>query len=157
MTSIRLTILAFLAVVNISAFAQQPRKAAAQPIRPMPSAVAMQHERIQRLLPLATKQKIKGLVPAFREEAMKLPPQTDFEKLAASDVRKNFPRLSAQQTDVLVFALLEQTADSMSDMSEMSQLRLQMTMDRRSKFIETLSNIMKNIEQTSDSLVQNLK
>ena len=47
--------------------------------------------------------------------------------------------------------------DSMSEMSEMTSLRLQMAMDRRSKFIETLSNIMKKIDSTSDTLVQNLK
>jgi hypothetical protein len=123
----------------------------------MPFAVEAQHDRIQRLLPLVTKQKIEGLVPAFREEAMKLPPQTDFEKLAASGVRKNFPRLSAQQTDVLVFALLKQTADSMSEMSETESLRLQMAMDRRSKFMATLSNILKKIAETNDSVVQNLK
>jgi hypothetical protein len=47
--------------------------------------------------------------------------------------------------------------DSMNEMSEMSSLRLQMMMDRRSKFISTLSNIMKKISTTQDTLVQNLK
>jgi putative addiction module CopG family antidote len=47
--------------------------------------------------------------------------------------------------------------DSLSEMSEMTSLRLQMAMDRRSKFIETLSNIMKKISTTADTLVQNLK
>jgi len=45
----------------------------------------------------------------------------------------------------------------MNEMSEMTSLRLQMTMDRRSKFIETLSNIVKKLSETSDSIVQNLK
>jgi hypothetical protein len=39
----------------------------------------------------------------------------------------------------------------------MTSMRLQMTMDRRSKFISTLSNIMKKISTTQDTLVQNLK
>ena len=47
--------------------------------------------------------------------------------------------------------------DSMNEMSEMTSLRLQMMMDRRSKFVETLSNIMKKISTTSDSIVQNMK
>jgi hypothetical protein len=47
--------------------------------------------------------------------------------------------------------------DGMNEMSEMTSLRLQMTMDRRSKFISTLSNIMKKISTTQDALVQNLK
>ena len=45
----------------------------------------------------------------------------------------------------------------MNEMSEMTTLRLQMTMDRRSKFISTLSNIMKKISTTQDTLVQNIK
>ena len=47
--------------------------------------------------------------------------------------------------------------DSMSEMGETESLRLQMMMDRRSKFISTLSNIMKKISNTQDTLVQNLK
>ena len=47
--------------------------------------------------------------------------------------------------------------EEMSEFSEMTSMRLQMTMDRRSKFIETLSNIMKAIDSTQDTLVQNLK
>jgi exonuclease I len=47
--------------------------------------------------------------------------------------------------------------DNMNEMSEMTSLRLQMMMDRRSKFISTLSNIMKKISTSQDTLVQNLK
>jgi hypothetical protein len=47
--------------------------------------------------------------------------------------------------------------DGMNEMSEMTSLRLQMMMDRRSKFIETLSNIMKKIGTTSETLTQNIK
>ncbi len=47
--------------------------------------------------------------------------------------------------------------DGMNDMSEMTSLRLQMTMDRRSKVIQTLSNIMKKIQTTQDAIVSNIK
>jgi putative addiction module CopG family antidote len=47
--------------------------------------------------------------------------------------------------------------DGMNEMSEMTSLRLQMILDRRSKFISTLSNIMKKMSETQDVLVQNLK
>lgn len=45
----------------------------------------------------------------------------------------------------------------MNELSKMTSLRLQMTMDRRSKFISTLSNIMKKISTTQDKLIQNIK
>jgi putative addiction module CopG family antidote len=47
--------------------------------------------------------------------------------------------------------------DSMSELSEMTSLRLQMVMDRRSKLMETLSNIMKANSDTQGSIVGNLK
>jgi len=47
--------------------------------------------------------------------------------------------------------------DNSNQMSEMTSLRLQMTMDRRTKFISMLSQIMKKIATTQDTLVQNIK
>jgi hypothetical protein len=47
--------------------------------------------------------------------------------------------------------------DGMNELSEMTSLRLQMTMDRRSKFISTLSQMMKKISTSQDMLVQNKK
>jgi hypothetical protein len=47
--------------------------------------------------------------------------------------------------------------DSMNEMSEMTSMRLQMAMDRRSKFVEALSNVMKKIDSTQETIVQNLK
>ena len=49
------------------------------------------------------------------------------------------------------------SADQMSDLGSMDQMRLQMAMDRRSKLIEALSNILKKTSDTSDSVIQNLK
>ena len=47
--------------------------------------------------------------------------------------------------------------DEMSEISEELNLKLQMAMDRRSKFISTLSQIMKRVSTTQDILVQNIK
>ena len=47
--------------------------------------------------------------------------------------------------------------DSMSEMGEMESLRLQMAMDRMSKMMSTLSNLLKKISDTSSQIVQNLK
>ena len=45
----------------------------------------------------------------------------------------------------------------MSEMGEMESLRLQMAMDRMSKMMSTLSNLLKKISDTSTSITQNLK
>lgn len=47
--------------------------------------------------------------------------------------------------------------DGMNEMSEMTSLRIQMMMDRRSKFISTLSNVIKKFGDTQGVIVQNLK
>jgi len=47
--------------------------------------------------------------------------------------------------------------DSMSEMGEMESLRLQMAMDRLSKMMSTLSNILKKISDTSQQITQNIK
>ena len=41
--------------------------------------------------------------------------------------------------------------------SDMASLQLQMTQDRLSKLLATLSNVLKKISDTGDSVVQNLK
>jgi hypothetical protein len=90
--------------------------------------------------------------------------------IAQQEVRSKFPQLSSEQSNLLSFYVLAEVArilsnpeelkgklDGMNEMSEMTSLRLQMMMDRRSKFISTLSNIMKKISTTQEALVQNLK
>ena len=47
--------------------------------------------------------------------------------------------------------------DALSDLNSVQQLKLQTMMENRSKFYETLSNIMKTISSTADGIVSNIK
>lgn len=47
--------------------------------------------------------------------------------------------------------------DSMSEMGETESLRLQMAMDRLSKMMSTLSNLLKKIGDTDQSITNNIK
>ncbi len=58
---------------------------------------------------------------------------------------------------LLVRYSLQARLDSMSEMGEMESLRLQMAMDRLSKFMSTLSNLLKKSSDTASGIVQNLK
>ncbi|MCC6810761.1 MAG: hypothetical protein IT381_25250 [Deltaproteobacteria bacterium] len=51
----------------------------------------------------------------------------------------------------------EENLDTMADMTDLVQTRLQMYMDRRQKAIETLSNVMKKMSETMQTLVANQK
>ena len=56
-----------------------------------------------------------------------------------------------------VASQLNQELDSMNDLSTEQQLQMQMIMDRRSKLEEAISNIMKKLQDTSNSIVGNMK
>ena len=47
--------------------------------------------------------------------------------------------------------------DELGELGTENQLRLQMSMDRVSKFYGTLSNLLKRLDQTQQGLVENLK
>jgi hypothetical protein len=47
--------------------------------------------------------------------------------------------------------------DELLELSEMDQLRLQMALDRMSKMMSTLSNIMKKLADSANQITQNLK
>ena len=65
--------------------------------------------------------------------------------------------LYAKQLEEDAVDTLKGDLDSMSEMGEMESLRLQMAMDRLSKMMSTLSNLLKKISDTSSQIVQNLK
>lgn len=52
---------------------------------------------------------------------------------------------------------MEYDLNSIDEMSEMESLNLQMLMDRRSKMMNTLSNLLKKVSDTSQSIIQNMK
>lgn len=52
---------------------------------------------------------------------------------------------------------IKKDLDSMNEMSELDQIRLQMLMDRRSKMMETLSNLMKKFSDTKEDIIKNMK
>lgn len=52
---------------------------------------------------------------------------------------------------------VEAQLDSMSEMGEMESLRLQMAMDRMSKLMSTLSNLLKEASDTASVIAQNIK
>jgi hypothetical protein len=52
---------------------------------------------------------------------------------------------------------LQRDVDAEADLSELETLRLQMAMDRISKMMASLSNLLKKLADTNSSIVQNLK
>lgn len=83
------------------------------------------------------------------------------ELLARAElVRANYVPAAGQPTRAELDASIEQMKDdldALSEMGEMESVRLQMAMDRMSKLMSTLSNVLKKISDTQNSIVQNIK
>ena len=75
-----------------------------------------------------------------------------------ADVNKFFSSgaVNKKQVDTIIDKI-KSDLDSMSELGETESLRLQMAMDRLSKMMSTLSNILKKISDTANSITQNLK
>jgi hypothetical protein len=83
--------------------------------------------------------------------------QSDYQVQAlADDLLLTRRRIRRAGTDDPVDPAKDQL-DSLTELSEMESLRLQMALDRRSKFIEALSNVMKKMSDTNDAIIENLK
>jgi hypothetical protein len=85
----------------------------------------------------------------------------DADKLLAQagklrDANRSAGKMTGAEIDAAVEALKNQR-DSISQMGEMDALQMQQAMDRMSKMMATLSNIMKKSSETSQTIVQNLK
>lgn len=133
-----------------------------------------QYQKISRLLKHDVKLKIRRLAHLYAERAHSLQTPHNLSEAAILLLKPHFPRASRQELEVLAFYLLglvvaakgdiktaketvKDKLDSLSEMGEMESLRLQMAMDRMSKFMFALSNFMQKASDTSSSITQNIK
>jgi hypothetical protein len=72
------------------------------------------------------------------------------------DANRSAGKMTDAEIDSAVEALRNQR-DSISEMGEMDALQMQQAMDRMSKAMSTLSNIMKKASETSQTIIQNMK
>jgi hypothetical protein len=151
----------------------QPRPIAVQRDVSLERNVSARHSLMTARLKPEAKIKLGVASLALRKELAKSTEPADFAELARSEVSKQFAGLSPAQLDLLSFYALADAVEletkesdggkvatasgSMSQMGDAQSMRLQMSMDRRSKAITALSNMMKKISETSDSIVGNLK
>jgi hypothetical protein len=75
------------------------------------------------------------------------------EFLVLTETAKQMTRKDKDSTKETV----KEKLDSLSEMGEMESLRLQMAMDRLSKLMSTLSNLLKKASETAAGITQNIK
>ena len=137
-------------------------------------AVSMRYSEITPSLQPEARAKLALASLAVRKQITSSSEYDPYE-IAHTQVDRRFTRLSSQQADLLTFYVLADVArqgkleiqnakeesrdklDSMSEMGDMESLRLQMAMDRLSKLMSTLSNLLKKASETASGITQNIK
>lgn len=138
-----LVIICFVALTALPVMAQIPLKTA--PIRPMALdadvALRAQGRAAYRagLTPQALAAQVRGANPRGGDPAV------------AAALKGALAEADAE------IAGLKRQHDSLSDLSQQDQLRLQMAMDRKNKLETMLSNIMKAASDTQQAIVNNMK
>ena len=163
-----------LMVVQSSRAPAAPISARAVPVVnrniPLEQSAVARKQRIELFLQPTAKVRLDQVIRTLLLSLASGAENVDLYAFVQTELRSSFPRLSIEQSNLFSFYVFAETArllavpdelkgklDGMNEMSEMTSLRLQMMMERRSKFISTLNNIMKKISTTQESLVQNLK
>lgn len=107
--------------------------------------------------------KATAVKPGVINQARVIPP--DKASLIRNDVMKLDRQLSQVFDSITIVKkdiynakeTIKNKLDSMSEMGEMESLRLQMSMDRLSKMMSTLSNLLKKASETASGITQNIK
>jgi len=120
---------------------------------------------IEKYLSPRTKKELEAISHQLVKSLTMDKPDFDIGRFVAKEVNGKYRDLSTDQSNLLQLYVLAYAAEKISnkeledlgELSEMTSLRLQMAMDRRSKFISTLSQLMKKVSTTQDMLIQNIK
>jgi hypothetical protein len=79
------------------------------------------------------------------------------QKSKLRDMLETVEREDAELAKRLRCEYDELFVSTQDELGEVQSLRLQMALDRRSKFLSTLSNLLKKLSDTESSIIQNLK
>jgi hypothetical protein len=152
-------------------------------VRPVPDEAVRQNARLATNLSPSAKKKIQAAAAVLAAAANQQPALTaaQLQSRARTSVAQAFPNLGAMDIDTVVFLVVMQSAQDQQselqqamkqmqqntqakqaarqqgDMSQESQLQIQMAMDRLSKFEQMLSNVMKSASDSQAAIVANLK
>lgn len=150
--------IAFLVLMQASKSAQEDLKAIMAKVKSINNQKTQQRELLSKMQQQKTITAIQ--LDSFkmlqsRTVAFKNGQNPDAIKFTRSSSRVS-STVSKAELDAMVIKA-KNDLDSMSEMGEMESLRLQSAMDRMSKMNSTISNLLKKIHDTQQSIIQNLK
>lgn len=149
--------IAFLVLMQAAKSAQEDLKAIMANVKSINNQKASQREMLSKMQ--QQRSTTNAQLDSFkfiqnRTIALQKGADPDTVKFVRSNAR--LKAVSKTEIDSMVDRM-KNDLDSMSEMGEMESLRLQMAMDRMSKMMSTLSNLLKKISDSVQSITQNLK
>lgn len=155
--------IAFLVMMQASKSAQEDLKAIMAKVKAINNAKDQQRKNlaeIQKIQAAAANKEagetIGGLPSAFDKELRRADSLKRFTGIKFN-ARQNYTLPKTKGELDQLADQIKNDLDSMSEMGEMDSLRLQSYMDRQTKILTTLSNILKKISKTAEEIIQNLK
>ncbi|MBC7873133.1 MAG: hypothetical protein H7Y01_04000 [Ferruginibacter sp.] len=156
--------LCFLVLMQAAKSAQEDLKAIMAKVKAINNAKAQQRENLseaqQNRTPNALQlDSLKWFISRSRALLAGANPDTvKFRRTGNNSPSSSLsiPASSKKDLDGLVDTM-KNDLDSMSEMGDMESRRLQMAMDGMSKMMSTLSNLLKKISDTAQSITQNMK
>jgi hypothetical protein len=116
-------------------------------------ALAVHQSHIADATP-AVRAKITASAQAGKDWLARNPQSRDLHEFFAQDLRKRFPRATEQQLNVLMTLAF---AETVSDMNQMDQLKLQDSQQKLAQVVQTISNLMKTENDTLKAIIQNMR
>lgn len=102
----------------------------------------------------AVKARIAASAQAARSYLAKCGAKCDLGTFLTADLKRRFPRVRPGELRLLETLSF---AETLADMSQMDQMRLQDTMQKASQMMQTISNISKTTHDTLKSIIQNMR
>ncbi len=98
--------------------------------------------------------KISASAVAFRKYLVGCGRNCRLYRFSSEDLRARFKRVPERELHLLMALAF---AEAVSDMTQMDQLALQDTMQQEQQFIQTISDIMKDENDTLKAIINNLR
>ncbi len=129
--------------------------------------VWQQFEKVSRLLNRDVKAKVRQVAPFYIERIQRLQEPSSLQQAAVTVLNGQFPVASPMEVEALAFYLVcivaagegspKQGTGLINEVREMHSLKLQMETNRYSKFHSILSNLLRKMAGTQESIIQNMK
>ena len=135
-----------------------------QPVLQLEPTIVARASSIRSYLQPTAQTKLELVVVLLKKQIAAQAQPDSIAAMAQAEVTRQFGRMTSEQNDILTLAALTAAAegsqdqkDTLGELSAEVSLKLQVYQERRARYLEMLSNLMKKSSETSAAIVSNMK